>query len=175
MKIDLKRWVMALALVGASLTSEACVYAPENLEWIDPGTPVVFQGYAENGGKTIQIEAKNQQTGAWVLVGTATSSTSGTPWYGDTLYYWTASIQFDQLPNWTCYFGIPGTCSIPAGVATVQLRFKEDGSQLGTMYTFDQGGLSCVLAEAPNTGSWLGAGLSCASADSPILTLRVLT
>lgn len=175
MKIDLKRWAGALALAGAALTSEACVYGPENGDWIDPGTPVVFEGYAENGGKTIRIQAKNQQTGAWVQIGTAVSSTSGTTWYGDTLYYWTTSIEFDDLPNWTCYFGIPGSCSIPAGSAAVQLRFSEDDSQLGYMYTFDDGGVACVATEAAASGSWLAGGQACASDDSPILTLRVLT
>src|SRR5690606_39989933 len=82
MKFELKQLVGALALAGLAASSEACVYAPDNGEWIAPGTPVVFKGYAEQQNKTVRIYAKNQQTSAWVQVGTATSSSSGTTYYG---------------------------------------------------------------------------------------------
>ena len=166
--------VVYCAALSALVFLSACTYAPENNEWVD-WTDIDFHGFAQNPSATIEIQAYHQRDGVWQTIHTVTSNATAATLSGDSLYSWSANLDTTVLPNGHCYWGSPGTCSIPPGAASAQFRFKERGSDLAFLVTFDQGGLDCVLEKLTQGDTWLSAGASCAGANSPVLTLRILT
>ncbi|MFO7566911.1 MAG: hypothetical protein R6X02_29980 [Enhygromyxa sp.] len=167
---------LIVLLAGALLNAQGCQSNYENYDWVD-WRELNFGGYAENPSATIQIQAFDQSTSTWRVVAVATASGTPTTFGGQTLYFWSRSnFDFTTVPNWSCYWSYNGWCSIPAGYAAAQFRFKEVGSQLDYMSTYDQGGVACVTKKVLyENADWFSAGLQCASPDSPVLTLRVLT
>ena len=163
----------ALAIVFSTLG--ACVYAPSNGDWVNPSA-IDFGGYAQHPGATIQVQAYDQSTSVWRIVTTAVSSTSVTRFGGDELYSWSIDdFNFTAVPNWECYWGYNGYCAIPASRALAKLRFKEVGSDLGYLVTFEADGIQCVVDRVAAGQSWLVAGYNCRSPVSPVLTLFWLT
>ncbi len=156
------------------IVSSACTYSPENYDW-GQGRAIEFNGFAQNPSATIEIQVYHQRDGVWHTLHTATSSTVATTLAGDSLYSWDAQLNFNDVPESACYWGIPGSCVISAGVAHAKIRFKEIGSDLPFLVTFDEGGVECVLEEMTNGSSWISAGATCASEDTPVLTLPLLT
>lgn len=163
-----------IVIIAASLLFGACTYAPVNNEWVD-WTNLQFQGYAQNPSAQIEVQVYHKRDATWKVVKLVTASGSGTTLGGDTLYSWNTSLDFTTVYEWTCYWGYGTGCSIPAGSAAAQFRFKERGSDTSFMATFDDDGLDCVMDKLTDGVSWIGAGASCASSSSPILTLKVLT
>ena len=153
----------------------ACVYSPESGDYVDPTDTEIF-GFAEHGGAEIKIFAKEKDTGNWDQVGTATASNNGIPYGGETLFPWSATVDFSaQAKPIGCYWGYPGTCSIPAGHATAELRFSEVGSDLGNMVVFEDGGVDCVNDAVDAGQDWLSAGWGCRSTSYPSLFIHWFT
>ncbi|WP_156339260.1 hypothetical protein [Chondromyces crocatus] len=158
------------------LVLSGCVYGPENNDWVD-WSRLTFRGFAENPAATIEIQAYNQRTGVWNVVTTATSTSSPTTFGGQQLYSWSLT-NFDffaSVPDAACYWSSHVFCAIPGGFASAKFRFKEQGSALAHLVTFDDGGVACVIDQVDDGEDWFAAGSSCSSDDSPVLTLRVLT
>jgi len=162
----------ALLLVAAAGLS-ACVTAPYNDQWVDPDA-VDFSGYAEEPGATVEIQARNTQTGAWVTItsATTTASTTAFNYGGETLYPWT-SPDIDTLFPAQCFWGTGPSCSISAGSAGATFRVREVGGR--TFTTFDEGGTTCVINQVTAGTNWFAAAVNCASSETPILSLRWLT
>lgn len=158
-----------LAVVAAALS--ACVTTPYNDEWVDPND-IDFQGYAENPGSTVEIQARNTQTNAWVTITSATASTTPFNYGGETLYQWSA-LNVDTLFPSQCFWGTGASCNIPPGTSSAEFRVREAGGRIFT--TFDEGGTVCVINQVTAGTNWFAAAVNCASSDTPVMTLRILT
>ena len=170
-----KRGITAVAIALAA-TAAGCVHSPENGDWVDP-FDLSFSGYAQHPSATIEIEAFDQHARTWRRIATATSSATATTFGEDRMFAWSLrDFDFSTVASWECYWGYGGHCSIPAGSASTQIRFREVGSDLPFLVTFDEGGVTCVVRKVTREGQrWRNAGAACASSNSGVLTLRWLT
>ncbi len=164
-----------LVIAVSCFLASGCVYTPEEGDWVD-WDDLDFAGFAEKPGAVIQIQAYNNRDSRWVTVDSVVSSSSGTHYGDTTLYSWSNyGFDFTTVPQWQCYWSTLAGCSIPAGFASARFRFKEVGSALSYLVTFDPGGISCVVSEVNGGSTWLAAGATCRGDKSPVLTLRRLT
>ncbi|MGH1344697.1 MAG: hypothetical protein ACRBN8_24270 [Nannocystales bacterium] len=158
-------------LTVAALALAACVTTPYNDEWVDPND-VDFAGYAEEPGGTVEIQGRNTQTNAWVTITSVTASTTPFNYGGETLYSWSAP-NVDTLFSGQCFWGTGASCTISAGSASAEFRVREVGGRVYT--TFEDGGTVCVVNQVSAGTNWFTAAVNCASSETPVLTLRVLT
>ena len=167
---------LILALVG----SAACVVTPYNHEYTSPFDPISFEGFAQEPGAELQVQAFNKLSETWLTIATATASTTPTTITGESLYGWQTSVRFEDLPDWECFWGhdspsIPSlACSIPPGSANARVRVWEDSGHY--LVTFDEDGIDCVMDKMVTEGhTWMQAGWECRSGDSPVISLFWLT
>lgn len=158
-----------LTTIAAGLA--ACVTAPYNDQWVDPFA-VNFNGYAENPGATVEIEAFDTQTNTWVTIQSSTATSTPTNYGGETLYQW-SETGVDTSPSGQCIWGAGPSCVIPTGSASAKFRVHEVGGRRYT--TFDEGGTTCVINQVAAGTNWFTAGVNCASPETAVLTLRAFT
>ena len=165
--------ILLLSIAIFSLILSGCTTSPTNQSWVD-FRDLDFSGYATEAGATIDIQAFDQSTNRWNTVATVTAATAPTHIGNQSLYAWRLNnFDFTTVQNYDCYWGYGGWCSIPAGFAEAKFRFKQNSQY--RMITFDEGGISCVINRLFNGGNVVSAALDCASTESPVLTLRMLT
>lgn len=162
---------LSIAAFIASVLA-GCVVSPYNKQFVSAHTPVYFEGFALHAGSQINIRAYNKQTGNWSVVGTTTSGTEARTYNGDTLHPWHTQVTFDTLANWQCYFS--SSCSLTEGTHQIRIQVDEVGV-LNGLYTYDADGFACLEDQVNNGGAAMSAGISCRSADNPILHLYIIT
>ncbi len=163
----------SLLVTTVALALPACVTNPYNDQWVLP-QDVDFQGYAQNPGATVEIQAFDRWTNTWMTIDTATATTTPTTYGGETLYAWNL-YAVDTTDTGFCVWGDPAfaTCPVPAGSSAAEFRVREVGGR--TLTTFEDGGAACVIDSVTAGANWFSAAISCASGDTPIITLRWLT
>ncbi len=153
--------LVASSIVTLCLVLSGCVTAPHNRQSVCPGNRFAVNGYTQNPNAVIEIEALNDDTNIWERVRTTTSNSSGTTFGGDTAYLWATRVTLGDQHY-----------SPFRPDAFAKLRVREAGGTLDFLFTFDQGGVQCVIDEVIQEGStWFAAGLACRSDQSPEITL----
>ena len=136
------RFVFALV---AGLPLAACVIDPPSRTSSESSNPTTLNGFVATPGQAITLQAVDQNTGQLVVLGTATSATSATPYTAPTgasykLYQWS----FDTgvlAPNlWSPQTIVP---DLATGQGHLEI-FASAGGQ--NLYTFSQAARDSWLA-----------------------------
>jgi len=164
------------AICVASVFLSACTISPENEEWVALND-LNFSGYAENPGATIEVQAYDQSRNIWTTVRTTTANDSATTFGGESVYSWKIeNFDFTTIDNWDCYWGFRGYCSISPGAAIAKFRFRELGSSIAYLMTYDKDDVAnCLLPRVIDGENLFAAGLECRSSTYPVVTLKILT
>ena len=127
---------------------------------------------------TVEVQAWHKVRESWVTVASTTSSRTESNINGDVLYAWSTSVRFVDVADHECYWGfdIDGVyyCSIPASLATARTRVIQRSDREDRLITFDLD--DDCLVDKWNAGvGGHQTGVDCASPESPVITLRMLT
>ncbi len=154
----------------------SCVSSPEHGEWVN-FADLDLTGYAENAGATIEVQAYDRDRNVWTTIVSTAASRTETNFGGETVYAWSiTSFDFSANPRFGCYLGDRGYCDVPAGFASVKLKFREIGGSLTNLITYDEDGfVGCVVSRVFDGANLFVAGQECRSDESPVLTLKMLT
>jgi len=134
--------IMAVIMAHTALILGACVYQPES----DDGSifrsdrEAVFKGFASQAGAEVELYGYNRVTNRWDLFASTHASSSPINYGGRMLYHFVIRHRLDTTDTlFIDYFTSP-----PLG-GWVDYRVREPGGPLGTLLTFDPGGLSCTI------------------------------
>jgi len=136
-----------------------CVTSPIN-DSTNCSDDVLMQGYGSNASSTITFYAWNydSEPPAWDVVGSTTTAASSSSYGNCTGYYYSGYADLEDSAYWD-WIG---------GGWERQVKAK-----YGSLhhYTFDSGGLDCMVEKLDDDWSCYDAGQYCMSEDSPVITL----
>jgi hypothetical protein len=175
-----------LVCIGAivAATTAACVTAPTDDGRIAHyDTPIKFQGFASKPNSAVIVKVKNQSTGDWELLATATSLASPTVAAGTyttdnpNLYAWSVTAAISSAENAAGLCRWSPSCSPPGKVegdfrATLQIE-EPGGDFTQQLVTFDQEGLNCITDKTRAGMAFLLAAGQCRSQHYPDLHVDV--
>lgn len=171
-QLHLKKALSILA-VSLCLGLMGCVIQPENGQWVSPHEPIDFRGYAVSPGVTVEVQAWHKVQRRWVTIASTTSGSAVQRINGDPLYPWSTSVLFSEIADYSCYWGSDTRCGFPPGSAQARTRVMQRDGQDFLLPTFEDD--DCIIDRYSDGVGGYGIGVECASPESPVITLNVLT
>lgn len=171
------------ALLFPALLAASCVVESTDLQPVENTTTRTFRGYTQTPSSIVRALALDQNTGQWIIVGSAIAASvpsipAGAWIQNPALYEWTinADLSTPGDPQGLCFLGPQCTARIGAlGSSVIRLMFEEGSpTSPNRLVVFDENWSSCMNKRSAQGDNFYLAAYHCRAPSFPELRLRVI-